>query len=187
MLFSIPIRSAARALMAAVAVVSSPLAGAEAPEYQVKAKLLLVLGNYVVWPQAAPGKPAPPLVLGVLGSSPIQGYLEELAHWTRGRPVQIRSLDFNKPATIGECNMLFICQTESERLPRLLALCKGRPIFTVADSAGFGRRGVMLNLLLDGGSMQLEVNLKAIREAGLEISSVLLALPKDKARIVEGP
>ena len=55
----------------------------------------------------------------------------------------------------------------------------------MGDSPTFARRGVMLNLLVDSGTIGLEVNLKAVRAAGLEINPAVLSLSKNKSKIVE--
>lgn len=164
-----------------------PLQGAGATEYEVKSRVLRVVGNYVSWPTADAREANRPFVLGVLGSSPFQNYLDQFVNGQviRNRKVSVVYFTRFSEAGVGACDILFVCSSEARNLTKILAACTGKPIFTIADTPGFAERGVMLNLLVGGDTLRLEVNLKAAREAGFEISSAFLSLPKEKARTVE--
>jgi hypothetical protein len=145
------------------------------PEYQVKAEYLGVLAEYVNWPQAAAGAS---FVIGILGASPFEDRLEGVfrSRQVKGKPVNIvnlRNLD-----QVGQCSMVFICESEEGRLPEVLAALRGRPILTIGDSRTYARKGVMINLFLESERVKFEVNLGAVRGSGFEISSHLLKLAK---------
>jgi hypothetical protein len=168
-------------LSAALATCTLQAAGAEpVPEFVIKAKILSIIGGYIQWPATAER----PFVLGILGTSPFSNQLEAAC---KGRAIQSRPvhLVYLEDPRAAECDLVFICASETARLPKILAHYKGKPVFLMGDSPDFARRGVMLNLLVDGGTITLEVNLKATRAAGLEISAAFLALAKLKTRIID--
>lgn len=159
-------------------------------EYEIKARTLIVIGSYVTWPRPADGAAAQrPFVVGVLGNSPFEGHLDGLAatKTIRNRPIRMVYIRRFREAAIDGCDILFICGSEADQLSKILAYCKGKTIFTVADSPGFAQNGVMLNLAIVSKALSLEINLKAVKEAGFEISSSFLSLAKDKTKIVETP
>lgn len=167
-------------LVVPAALASLPLAPQETrlPEYQTKAKLIHNLMNYVRWPQ----EQGRPLVLGIMGVSPFENYLSDLSV---GRGSKIRLMFFRSLKGLEGCDAVFICDSEADRLPEVLRALQGRPILTLGDTSGFARRGVMINMRLADERIALEVNLRAARQAGLEISSAVLS--RSKVFEPEGP
>jgi hypothetical protein len=164
----------------------SPMAPAlekpEAPEYSVKASLLLNLLPYVQWPSSADAGEGP-FELVVLGKSPFGSHLdEELSKLTvHHRVIRVRYV--SKLVAAEGCQALFICASESRRVDDILAWSKGRQILTMADDGRMAGRGVMINLLLEEQKVRLAVNLEAVRASGFSLSSRLLPL----ARIIAPP
>jgi hypothetical protein len=66
-------------------------------------------------------------------------------------------------------------------LAETIQAVRGLPILTVGDMPGFAKSGGIINLVLEDNRMRFEVNVKAAKDADLNISSRLLAL----ARIVQ--
>lgn len=142
-------------------------------EYQLKARYLSILPDYVTWPEGQ-GRGKRPLVIGVIGDSLFEDYLNDLfapgkPHSRSGRVVYLQ----NRQA-LETCDVLFICESESEWLYEILKRVKGRSILTIGDSPDFARRGVMINLVMERDRITLEVNLLAVRNSNLEISSHVL-------------
>ena len=150
-----------------------------ATEYEVKAQFLERFTRFIAWPEpalAAEGEE--PFVLGVVGRDPFGDELRQLAgRRVAGRhPVEV--LRVRQGAEIERCHLLFVSGSESGRLDEVLAATRGRAILTVGDTAGYARRGVIINLFVDGGKVGFEVNERAARESGLELSSRLLKLAR---------
>ena len=181
------LRVAALAALCCTRSAAAPVPGQGAEEYDLKARIIQIIGSYITWPQPGPGDNDRPFVIAVLGRSPFRKFLDEACRGKRvqSRLLQVVYLEEPRPATVAGCSILFICASESDRLPLALTLCQGKPIFIMGDSPTFARRGVMLNLLVDSGTIGLEVNLKAVRAAGLEINPAVLSLSKNKSKIVE--
>jgi hypothetical protein len=170
-------------LLALAAGVTSAQVPPRIPEYQAKATILKALGNYTRWPGGRVQNKA--FTIGILGSSPFGRHLEAQVRnqQVRGQGISLLPMHSPNPGQIQACDILFICESESDRLSEVLAHCQGRPILTIGDTPGYGHRGVMLNFTFAAHLLGLEVNLQAIKGAGLEVSSSFLTLAK--AKVVE--
>lgn len=150
--------------------------GEQAPEYEVKAEFLERFTRFIDWP--ADSEPGGRFVIGVLGRSPFNGYLERMAaeRKIKGRPVEIRYLV--DPAQVDACQIVFITASERERLKRILARTATKPILTVGDSDGYATAGVLINFYDAGDTVRFEVNEAAVERSGLHVSSKLLKLAR---------
>lgn len=168
-------------VLAAVLLVA-PLGAQPSREYDLKAAFLYNFAAFVEWPPHAFDGPEDPLVIGIFGHDPFGPVLDEIiaGESVGSRPIMIRRI--LHPTRISGCHILFISASEEYRMPQLLQLVDGRPILTVGDVPGFGRRGGMIGLLAHGGRVVLEVNILAVESADLVISSKLLRV----AQLVDG-
>ncbi len=167
------------ALASALLLVQSP----RASEYQVKAVFLFNFVQFVDWPAPAAADSERPLLIGILGSDPFGPFLDETVRGERlgARPIQLRR--YRELADIGECNVLFISQSESERVPEILSALKNRHVLTVSDGDAFANQGGMIQFVTDKSRIRLRINLEAAQAANVTISSKLLRV----AEIVRPP
>jgi YfiR/HmsC-like len=167
------------ALSSALLLVQSP----RAAEYQVKAVFLFNFVQFVDWPAPAARDSQLPVIIGILGNDPFGPFLDETVRGERlgSRPIQLRR--FRQIADIEECNVLFISQSESERLPEILSVLKTRPVLTVSDGDAFAEQGGMIQFVTDKSRIRLRINLDAAQAANVTISSKLLRV----AEIVRTP
>jgi len=140
-------------------------------EYQAKARYLSILPDYVKWPEGRGGEP---LVIGVIGDSQFENYLNDLFAPGKPHARTKRVVYLQSRQAIETCDVIFICESESEWLYEILKRVNGRSILTIGDSPSFARRGVMINLVVEHDRIGLEVNLSALRSSGLEVSSHVL-------------
>jgi hypothetical protein len=143
-------------------------------EYQVKAVFLFNFTQFVEWPTNTFAHATAPLVIGVLGEDPFGAYLDETVRGetANGRPLIVQR--YRRIQEIGDCQVLFISRSESDRLDQILANLAGKPVLTVGDVEGFTRRGGMIHLATIAGKIRLRINLDAAKAAQLTISSKLL-------------
>ncbi|MGH7701000.1 MAG: YfiR family protein [Gemmatimonadales bacterium] len=147
-----------------------------ASEYQVKAVFLFNFAQFVDWPPEAFNDPQAPLVIGVLGDDPFGPVLDATV---RGETVRGRPLEIRRSRRIDEiltCHILFISQSEADRLDDIVAALRSRPILTVGDGETFARRGGVVRLVVERGRVRFHINLEAAAAARLTISSKLLRL-----------
>jgi len=143
-------------------------------EYQLKAVFLFNFTQFVDWPADTFSSADQPVVIGVLGDDPFGSYLDETV---RGERVNNRSLlirRYHSDKELGECQVLFISQSEAGRLDDILQRLNNRSVLTVSDSPGFGQRGGMVLFVMEDHHVRLRINADAAKAAHLTISSKLL-------------
>ena len=144
------------------------------PEYQVKAVFLFNFAQFVDWPPEAFPQAQTPLVIGILGNDPFGAYLDETV---RGEKVNNRPLVVHRYRRIEEiktCHVLFISESEVNRLEQILSRLQGRNILTVSDAYGFALEGGIIQFVTEKNKIRLRINLGAAKAVGLTISSKLL-------------
>jgi hypothetical protein len=145
-------------------------AQASLPERDLKAQIVVRSLLFVEWPVSA-GAAGQPLVLCVTDSHPMAEALERLA----GQPINGRRLEVRRTTAAG----LAPCQVVVLGTQALAALkAPPRGLLSISDAPGAADLGVMINLQTDQERVVFDVNLNAVRSAGLEISTRLLRLAR---------
>jgi hypothetical protein len=167
-------------------------------EYQVKAAFLYNFIKFVDWPEESSDSNKP-IIIGIIGNDPFGSAFDPIkdkpvkerkviVKWFKGLDELEKSSQMDKSGkhpqieAIRECNLLFICHSEKEKLKETLDLLKDRSILTVADMQGFLESGGIVNFVIEENKVGFEINLVAAEHAKLEIRSQLLRLAK---RVVE--
>ena len=151
-------------------------------EYQVKALFLLNFTKYVDWPTNAFDETNAPIVIGLYGEDKFGDALKKAVEGKtiNGRRLIIQPVEKN--GDLGKCQMLFISDSEKDHLGEIMDKIKALPVLTVGETDQFMEHGGMINFVIKGGKVRLEINLDAARQAKLEISSKLLGV----ADVVKG-
>jgi hypothetical protein len=148
-------------------------------EYQTKAAFLFNFAKFVDWPPHKFTEPDSPLIIGVVGTDPFGGLLEEAAQDKRinDRTVMVRHIESMEE--LRKCHIIFICRSEVSRLAPILWEVRGDNVLTVGETDKFISRGGMINFVMIGDTVRFQINDAAARHAGLKISSKLqqLAVP----------
>jgi hypothetical protein len=131
------------------------------PEYTAKAGFLVLLPDYVKWPNSAEG----PISVGILGSDPFGAALEKL------KPKRSKRIDDLKG-----CQIIFISKSEQARIPAILASLEGLNILTVGETEGFAKEGGGIGFVIEGDKVRFEINPSAARRSGLGFDLRLLRL-----------
>ena len=148
-------------------------------EYQTKAAFLFNFAKFVDWPAHKFSQPDSPLIIGIIGTDPFGGLLDEAVQdqTINDRNVVIRHIESMEE--LRKCHIIFISRSESERLGPILSDVRGDNVLTVGEADNFISRGGMINFVMVGSSVRFQINDAAARHAGLKISSKLsnIALP----------
>jgi hypothetical protein len=165
------------ALVAGSLAAAAPAARAQASatagsEERVKAAYLYRLLNYVDFPP----RPAAPYVVGVLEDEIVADELAQLVagKQVNGRDVRVRKIAAGAPP--GGVDVLFISRSERARQPYILKQLGSSPILTVTETAEALEQGSIMNFRIVDGRVRFEISLPAAEQAGLKLSSRLLAL-----------
>ena len=157
-----------------------------APEAVLKAQYLERFTRFVEWPATSFASSQAPFLLCLAGWSELSAELEQLAVRIRlkGRTTLVRKLGDRAPGDLADCHLLYLAGSVDQSLEEILSRTRDRPILTVADTPGFGQRGVIINMHNSAGFVRFDINGSAARESHLAISSQLmrLARPEDRAR-----
>ena len=181
-------------LAAAIVLLIAPLAWAFASpddeedartganEYQVKAAFLFNFAKFVDWPAHKFTQPDSPLIIGIVGTDPFGGLLEEAVQDKRVnyRTVTVRHVESMEE--LRKCHMVFVCRSEAARLGPILAEVRGDNVLTVGEIDKFTSRGGIINFVMINNTVHFQINDAAARHAGLKVSSKLLNLAMPLAR-----
>lgn len=148
------------------------------PEYQLKAQYLGHIANLSERKDGGTLPPeGEPYRIGVVGKNPFDQYLLQIfSGATTLRKAKVKVIYPRTPEEAQACQMLFISRSEADRLEEVLGWVRNRPVVTVGDTRGFGQRGVMVNFFLEQDRVAWEVNLGALKRAGLALDPRFLDL-----------
>lgn len=151
-------------------------------EYEVKAAFIYNFAKFVKWPERPHIPQRKSIEFYIIGS----GFPTDALELLNGKQVHGMTLIVKKAKTLSDIKdpqMIFICSSERWRIQYIIDMFKGLPILTLGDTEGFAEKGVIINLYKEENRVRFEINIDAVRRAGLIVSSQLLKL----ARIIHDP
>ncbi len=83
------------------------------------------------------------------------------------------------------CQVVFISESEEERVPGIVDYLAGRPVLTVCDAPGCTRFRGIIHLRIVSERIRFAIDIDSAKSAGLKLSSKLLALAEKFARKTE--
>lgn len=167
--------------MAAALCFWTPGAQAQTPgDARVKARLALALARFTQWPGTSFSGPSDPLVMCVLSRSDslLDAFAELSSQTVASRPIKLQ-LAPDKSFT--GCHLVFVHESverSGAAVASSLAALAAMPVLTISDADGFSSRGGMVELVNINDAMRLDVNLKSLRAAQLQLSSQVLKLAR---------
>ena len=151
-----------------------------ASEYQIKAVYLEKVARFIIWPESnAPDDTI--FRICVAGNNPFNNILDESY---QDRKIKGKSVIINyatEPSDVDNCQLLFIGSNCENALNQYLEKANKNNILVFSDIQGYASKGVHINFYPQEDRIFFEINLSALRNAGLDASSYLL----DYARIVK--
>jgi hypothetical protein len=147
-------------------------------EYQVKALYLYYFAKFVDWPASAFSAKTSPIIIGIIGDNSFINLVEEVTKkkTIQERPVVIHHLKWSE--NIRSCHMLFVDIYERKGLAQFHDALQSSPILIVTEMEdAYPDKGIM-NLFVENGKVQFEIDLAAAEKAQLRISSKLLRMAK---------
>lgn len=169
------------AVLAAVVVVglviASPARAQSASdlERRVKAAFLFKFVGYVEWPAGTFGGDVP-VAIGVLGDRRLAN---ELARICAGRTIEgkrVSVVPLDRIDRNARVHVLFIPDSQRERLESLIAAAPARGVLVVTESHGALGSGSVINFVLHRGRVRFDISLAAAEDRGLVLRSGLLAV-----------
>ncbi len=154
-----------------------------ARDTDLKAVFLFNFAHFVDWPEDAFASESSPIVIAVLGEDPFGAALDEVvrAETVNQRPIVVER--HRRLQDLGQCHILYISPSETDRQERIFAAVRGKPVLTVGETEGFAKNGGIIRFQRVENRINLVINHEAAKAARLRISSQVLRA----ATIVETP
>ena len=114
-------------------------------------------------------------VICVIGSQPLATNIALL----QGKKLKAQTIqvDFvNEKKKVSECNMIFMNEIGTPQSEKILLAVSTLPVLTVSDKPNFVQEGGMIGMKEQDNRLRFDINLLAVKKAGLAISSQLLNL-----------
>ena len=144
-------------------------------EYQLKAAFLYNFCQFVDWPSDAFAKNDEPLIIGIFGDNPFGRYLDETVKGEKidQHPIVVRYYDNNEN---GKCHLAFIALSDPGQSSDVINNLKGKSTLTISDQPWFMEQDGMIRFVNNNNKIRFQINVDAVKDAGLEVSSKLLRL-----------
>lgn len=152
----------------------------EVTDVQVKVAFLYNFAKYAKWPPdvAPPGRV---FAIAILGADPFGSALDDMLRGKLVGQSEVVVRRIARPEDVQDARILYISESEADRLPWILKRLEGMAVLTVGEMTRFAERGGVVQLTTEGNRVRIEINVGAAERARLTISSELLKL----ARIVD--
>ena len=151
-------------------------------EDTIKAVYTYQFGKFTEWPTTKFSHSQATLNFCILGKNPFRrpalDAIEDKQVKGRHLRIELYPSGLLSSEAIAGCHILFISESEKNRLRSILAELKQSPVLTVSDIENFAQHGGMIALVKAQQQVRFEINSIALRHAGLAISSKLLELSK---------
>jgi hypothetical protein len=148
----------------------------DSSESLIKAAFTYNFAKLMEWPANSFPQADSPIVIGVLGTDPFGGTLDEVlkGKTVNNRPFVVKHLKWGMD--IKDCNILFVSPSETAHFDEIFRTVKNQPILTISETPGFAQRGGIINFIVVDNKVRFEVNVDAAKQANINISSRLLSL-----------
>lgn len=148
---------------------------AQSVEYFIKATLIEKIAQNVEWED---GLIKNTFTIAVLGKSPFNGELENMAKKSKIKNLPVRIIYLNKLEKNSNFQVLFICASEKKNIKQITGLI-GKSVLLISDSPFYSKQGVHFNFYMEkDATTHFEIDLKALLQSGLRPDLQLLTIGK---------
>ena len=157
--------------------VQSSLHALTLEEQTVLAALALNIVRFTTWPGVAQQTMKETIDFCVVGDNVVQQSFASIDHKAVGNKT-LKMINLSRLSNFDQCDVLFISELKQNILLQVFVEIKKLPLLTIGAGDEFAEQGGMVGLENVNNKMTLHVNVTAVREANLTISSRLLSLAK---------
>ena len=141
-------------------------------EYKIKTAYLYNFTKFITWPKTN----TPTFNVCLIGEDPFQSLLDNLENKTaQDKPIRI--FRYTQLKQIKDCQIIYFSNTDlhlDQALPNTLLVGNLNNSLSVSSQPFFAESGGMIGFVLEQEKVKLHINLKALRQNGLEISAKLI-------------
>jgi hypothetical protein len=147
-------------------------------ESRIKASYIYNCTKFVYWDPSKGDLSQNIIFIYFLGGDSIFEILRGYSEMQSGNhPINVKKISRIK-SDIKECNLLFIGESEQNKLNSILKQVDGSRILTISDIPEFAHNGGMIGFIDENSKLKIEINLNAVLKAGLKISAKFLKIAK---------
>jgi hypothetical protein len=142
-------------------------------DYAVHANIIYRITKYIDWPE---NKKSGDFVIGIVGESPLH---DNLIRFVTNRTVADQKIIIRKYSSSTrsfDCQMLFICESESPNIKKISTRTAGNPVLLISEDEGSNRKSSCINFMIVNDRLKLEINKTNIEQRHLNIATELLEL-----------
>jgi len=146
-------------------------------EYIAKAAFIFNFTKFVEW-EKPEANTASTFVIGVIGDSPIQQHLLELAanRTINNKKIEVVKCATNIPSAC-KCQILFVPETvTSADFQNFISELTTKNVLIISEKKGFLEQGSAINFLVIENRIKFEINIQSLSKSNLKASSQLLKL-----------
>ncbi|MFI0416323.1 MAG: YfiR family protein [Candidatus Thiodiazotropha sp.] len=145
-------------------------------EDRLKALFLYNFANYISWPDSTSQGKISSINYCLLGSSQLNDRMKEITKDETINGKELRVVETVDEQQLSDCNILFIHQPAAGYPAELIQQLASQSVLTVSDHPDFIPVGGTIVLLKKARKIKLVVNLDALDQGQLKVSSKLLRL-----------
>jgi len=152
---------------------SQSLAEENSIEYKIKAGYLYNFTKFITWPEDE----AKTFNICILGKDPFGSVINPIEKRTvKTKPIRLFRIKTASEAK--HCHIVYVSAISKKRLkiPHLLTITSFSPFLTVGETKQFVQKQGMIAFFQREGKIRLHINLKVLRESGLDVSAKLLEI-----------
>ena len=146
---------------------------AQTSSYKLHPVFIFSFTRYIQWPD---GYNTGDFEIKVLGDSPIVEELNAMAKVKKAGDRTIKVTKIKTTGEIGQCNILFVPQAQSESVADALQKLGTKPTLIITEEPGMGGKGSDINFISRDGKLAFELNQAGVNKKGLKVSTELTRL-----------
>ncbi len=150
------------------------VADSEQREALIKSAYILNFTRYITWPSESAEQPSSGLRLCMISDEYFAGVVRKMAG---SRTDQSGRLEVVTGKTLHDCghyDLVYLQSPDPAHSEDIIKSVKGRGVLTIGESEHFLESGGMIRIIVVKNTVQFEVNVRAVEESGLIISSNML-------------
>ena len=140
-------------------------------EYDVKAAFTVRFADYVQWPAKKAN-----IIIGIVGRDPFGGAFQRILADSpdAARRIRVRTISATDIAALQSCDILFISNSEADRIGTVLKAIAGQPVLAVSDIESFEAQGGAISFMIRNSRVKFKVNESVATAQGLKLDKDLV-------------
>lgn len=140
----------------------------------MQAVFLLRFGLFVHWPENAFALTENDMNICVVGNNPFGDFLNAVIKDEEYQDRKVNAVYISELKALAKCHILYVAESETYRLDKIIQASAKLPILTVSNIANFVNRGGMIEFYLRNNKVRFMIDPQTIRDVDLSVNANLL-------------